>query len=140
MIDDENNSVSADNRGVSPVIGVILMVAITVILAAVIGGFVLGLGGDLQSAPQAQISIEADAGNADSIVISHDGGDAMESADLLVSWSGASDGSTTFNDAGYTGEFAVGDSTSITVGSGEFTVQLIHQPSESVIAEESVDL
>jgi len=109
MIDDENNSVSADNRAVSPVIGVILMVAITVILAAVIGGFVLGLGGDLQSAPQAQISI-------------------------------ASDGSTTFNDAGYTGEFAVGDSTSITVGSGEFTVQLIHQPSESVIAEESVDL
>ena len=31
-------------RGVSPVIGVILMVAITVILAAVIASFVLGLG------------------------------------------------------------------------------------------------
>jgi len=35
----ENN----DDRAVSPVIGVILMVAITVILAAVIGTFVLGL-------------------------------------------------------------------------------------------------
>ena len=33
-----------DDRGVSPVIGVILMVAITVILAAVIASFVLGLG------------------------------------------------------------------------------------------------
>jgi len=37
------DSVSGDNRGVSPVIGVILMVAITVILAAVIGGFVLSI-------------------------------------------------------------------------------------------------
>jgi len=34
----------ADDDAVSPVIGVILMVAITVILAAVIGTFVLGLG------------------------------------------------------------------------------------------------
>ena len=35
----------ADDSAVSPVIGVILMVAITVILAAVIGSFVLNLGG-----------------------------------------------------------------------------------------------
>ena len=34
----------SNSRGVSPVIGVILMVAITVILAAVIATFVLGLG------------------------------------------------------------------------------------------------
>jgi len=33
-----------DDDAVSPVIGVILMVAITVILAAVIASFVLGLG------------------------------------------------------------------------------------------------
>ncbi|MDX1747991.1 MAG: type IV pilin N-terminal domain-containing protein, partial [Halobacteriales archaeon] len=33
-----------DDDAVSPVIGVILMVAITVILAAVIGAFVLGIG------------------------------------------------------------------------------------------------
>jgi len=38
-----------DDRAVSPVIGVILMVAITVILAAVIGTFVLGLGDQVQS-------------------------------------------------------------------------------------------
>ena len=38
------NDESDGTRAVSPVIGVILMVAITVILAAVIGTFVLGLG------------------------------------------------------------------------------------------------
>ncbi|QLC33081.1 type IV pilin N-terminal domain-containing protein [Halarchaeum sp. CBA1220] len=43
-----------NDRGVSPVIGVILMVAITVILAAVIGTFVLGLGSQVgNNAPQA---------------------------------------------------------------------------------------
>ncbi|MDZ7850011.1 MAG: type IV pilin N-terminal domain-containing protein [Halodesulfurarchaeum sp.] len=41
----------------SPVIGVILMVAITVILAAVIGSFVLGIGGDVEATPTASLSI-----------------------------------------------------------------------------------
>jgi flagellin-like protein len=43
---------------VSPVIGVILMVAITVILAAVIGTFVLGLGDSLQQNAQAGVSFD----------------------------------------------------------------------------------
>jgi len=136
MIDDENNSVSSDNRGVSPVIGVILMVAITVILAAVIGGFVLGLGGDLQSAPQAQISISA-AGNG-AVDISHDGGDAMASADLVVS-----DGSNSINfETVHGDEFAVGETETVTglTQANDVTVQLIHEPSESVIAEETVDI
>ena len=37
-----------EEEAVSPVIGVILMVAITVILAAVIGAFVFGMGGSLK--------------------------------------------------------------------------------------------
>jgi len=41
-------SVRKDEKAVSPVIGVILMVAITVILAAVIGAFVFGMGGSLK--------------------------------------------------------------------------------------------
>ncbi|GAD52224.1 hypothetical protein MBEHAL_0984 [Halarchaeum acidiphilum MH1-52-1] len=52
----------SDDRAVSPVIGVILMVAITVILAAVIGTFVLGLGGNLQQNAQAGVSV--DSGNS----------------------------------------------------------------------------
>jgi len=47
-----------EDRGVSPVIGVILMVAITVILAAVIGTFVLNLGGSVQENIQAGANIE----------------------------------------------------------------------------------
>ncbi len=128
-----------DDRAVSPVIGVILMVAITVILAAVIGGFVLGLGGDLQSAPQAQISIDA-AANSGTIDISHDGGDAIAADDLLITDDQGY--SATFSDAGYSSdEFGVGDTfTDNGVNTNaELTVKIIHQPSESVIAEATVD-
>ena len=51
------------DAGVSPVIGVILMVAITVILAAVIGTFVLGLGDSVSQNPQAGVTFEEDVGD-----------------------------------------------------------------------------
>ncbi len=54
------NSLTADDRGVSPVIGVILMVAITVILAAVIGTFVLGLGDQIGGSATAGVTVEGD--------------------------------------------------------------------------------
>jgi flagellin-like protein len=73
-----------DGRAVSPVIGVILMVAITVILAAVIGTFVLGLGDQVSgSAPQAQFTFEFNGSTA--LNITHEGGDAIEADTLNVS-------------------------------------------------------
>ena len=75
-----------EERAVSPVIGVILMVAITVILAAVIGAFVLGLGDDLgnNAGPQAQLSFDYDT-EADELTITHNGGDLLENAALVGS-------------------------------------------------------
>jgi flagellin-like protein len=52
-----------DDDAVSPVIGVILMVAITVILAAVIGAFVLGFGDSQSSAPSASFDSTESSGN-----------------------------------------------------------------------------
>jgi len=46
------------DRGVSPVIGVILMVAITVILAAVIGAFVMGMGQNVSNNVNAGAEIQ----------------------------------------------------------------------------------
>jgi len=80
-----------DDSAVSPVIGVILMVAITVILAAVIGTFVLGLGDSLQQAPQATLNAEdasAAYGNTtngtEAFDISQDGGDAIPLSDARI--------------------------------------------------------
>lgn len=62
--------ISDDERAVSPVIGVILMVAITVILAAVIGTFVLGLGDSVSQSPQAGVTLseQTDGSNTDVVV------------------------------------------------------------------------
>lgn len=80
-----------EERAVSPVIGVILMVAITVILAAVIAAFVMDMGDDIggNDAPNAvwesshQTSVEA---SDEAIVISftHNGGDTIDSDELEI--------------------------------------------------------
>jgi flagellin-like protein len=53
---------AGEDRAVSPVIGVILMVAITVILAAVIGTFVLGLGENVETNPSAGVTVNSSNG------------------------------------------------------------------------------
>ncbi|WP_096391367.1 type IV pilin [Halopenitus persicus] len=76
----------ADDRAVSPVIGVILMVAITVILAAVIGTFVLGMGDDLQNTqPTASFNMDFDTTpDPNAVTISHAGGDTISEDDSLT--------------------------------------------------------
>lgn len=49
-------SISEGNQGVSPVVGVILMVAITVILSAIVASFVLDMGSGDQPDPTASVS------------------------------------------------------------------------------------
>lgn len=64
-------SFSGESRAVSPVIGVILMVAITVILAAVIGTFVLNLGDNVGNQPvNAGANVEFSPGS-DEIQVTH---------------------------------------------------------------------
>ncbi len=66
-----------NEEAVSPVIGVILMVAITVILAAVIAAFVFGMGTPHQ-APQASIVISSASSASGNITLTHDGGDSID--------------------------------------------------------------
>ena len=67
-----------NEEAVSPVIGVILMVAITVILAAVIAAFVFGLGGTQVKTPQASIKISSITSPAGNITLTHSGGDSLD--------------------------------------------------------------
>ncbi|RQG97696.1 type IV pilin [Natrarchaeobius chitinivorans] len=52
-----SHTFSNHGRAVSPVVGVILVVAITVILAAVVAGLVLDIGSDIDEEVQAGVSI-----------------------------------------------------------------------------------
>ena len=77
MFKEHVNAMLSDDKAVSPVIGVILMVAVTVILAAVIGAFVLGFGDSLsEPAPDAQIDIDYDASETEFTIV-HDGGQTI---------------------------------------------------------------
>ena len=97
------DKIFGDDRAVSPVIGVILMVAITVILAAVIGTFVLGLGDSLgDTAPQA--SFQCQSGD-----LVHSGGDQLDDATLNASSGNLETGPFTAGDTivtGFSGEDA----------------------------------
>ncbi|ELZ25813.1 hypothetical protein C475_10149 [Halosimplex carlsbadense 2-9-1] len=76
-----------DDDAVSPVIGVILMVAITVILAAVIATFVLGLGDQVSNtSPQASFSFEweVEANDYGTLTVTHDGGETIQAQNLYM--------------------------------------------------------
>ncbi|MGB9956132.1 type IV pilin [Haloferax prahovense] len=124
----------AEDDAVSPVIGVILMVAITVILAAVIGTFVLGLGDQVgDTAPQASFSFDyqdASGSNPDNLTVTHDSGTAIDSENIKLTastnfdfiTSGTPDGtmnsSKSFADMGVSGDVTAG--TSVQVGNNTF--------------------
>jgi len=126
-----------DDDAVSPVIGVILMVAITVILAAVIASFVLGLGDQASNTtPQASFSFDYDSsastgsddfsggafGSSGVLTITHDGGDTIEASRLELT-----DGSTTTFDFSTTGvsDVSAGTTVDVDVDSGS-TVRIVY--------------
>jgi len=78
-----------EEDAVTPVIGIILVVAITVILAAIVGVYALGLGSDVQNAPPNAdfdfdyADTDATAG-ADQVTIEHNGGQPIEQENIEV--------------------------------------------------------
>jgi flagellin-like protein len=95
-----------EERAVSPVIGVIMMVAVTVILAAVIGAFVFGLGGQQQQAPQAMFDYNFNEGE---VTISHDSGDALPRASIDVVIDGSAVGESALSSAGSDNRYTAGE-------------------------------
>jgi FlaG/FlaF family flagellin (archaellin) len=89
---------------VSPVIGVVMMAAIVVVLASVVGTFALGLGAGAsgESPPQVRFHGAWGGGTADcslgsgaTLTVTHRAGDAVEASTLSVT-----DGSSTLDVAG----------------------------------------
>jgi len=101
----------ADEGAVSPVIGVILMVAVTVILSAVIGTFALGLGTTQDTAPQSTWGTDySSGGSSDTLTLSHQSGDPMEADRLsvVITGSAGNDGRYSFSTFGVTSEVSAG--------------------------------
>jgi FlaG/FlaF family flagellin (archaellin) len=134
------------------------MVAITVILAAVIAAFVLGIGDTDDPAPSASLEYVADESN-DELDIQHDSGDSFALGDAQIN---IDDGSTTTADGttisdvvseGEDAQFSPGDTididdsgaTTSAIGSGTdntIEVELVWAPgggdAQSVFSEDTL--
>ena len=126
-----------DEDAVSPVIGVILMVAITVILAAVIASFVLGLGDTAaQSTPQASFTFDYE--DSEPLTITHDGGDTIEAQELYVRGTKGSSGgdidaswdSTNVGDVDPSSEVAAGNSAEISSVNDDYDLRVVYESQE----------
>jgi flagellin-like protein len=121
-----------DDDAVSPVIGVILMVAITVILAAVIATFVLGLGEQVSdTAPNTSFSFDydEDTSNGDIsgpssvsgvLTVTHSGGPNIDASQLSISGDNGQSGNwTDGSDVSSSEDVSAGDSVTVEVNNGD---------------------
>jgi len=84
---------------VSPVIGVILMVAITVILAAVIAAFVFGMAGNVSSTKNVAITAQETAN--DRVTLTNNGGSDVDKVSVItIQTSGSTVGSSVLTEVG----------------------------------------
>ena len=134
-----------NDEAVSPVLGVILMVAITVIVATIIAVFMFGVG-EPEDAPQAKLKFTA---SEDNLTITHGGGDALVLKDLLITIidatndgviiSGASLSSETSATTLVPGGKIMATNTSYNFNAtGIYRVQIMHDPSGQFIANTEV--
>jgi Uncharacterized protein conserved in archaea len=81
----KQNSITKKDAAVSPVVGVMLMLVVTIIIAGVVAVFAGGITGNTETTPTAIISAEYSQTNG--LVINHNGGDVIdfEKATIVVS-------------------------------------------------------
>lgn len=127
-------------RGVSQVLSVVLMVTITVVLAAIAGSAVLGLEEGAEAAPTADFTIDYNA-SSDTVTIRHNGGQGIIAEELYIhgnsidagdtgNWVDASGGDAT-GDIDGKPAVVTGDSAVISVSDEEYTVRVIWKSSST---------
>jgi len=138
-----------DQRGVSPVIGVILMVAITVVMGAVIAGFVYGYLGTTSKAPNVALSVIDDPTDQNSLLIKHNGGELVAAAGWKCSVTAGKESTSNFSIQTQTGanEISTGttlDVTDITadgttdIAAGWYHIVAVHKASDAILLDTNV--
>jgi flagellin-like protein len=89
---------SPRDRGVSAVIGIVLLVAVTVLLVTVVGGFVLAFTGPGESPPQSDFFFdhtELESGGT-FVAVTHLGGESIPAGELDIVVRGVEGGTETW--------------------------------------------
>jgi len=117
-----------NDRAVSPVIGVVLMVAITVILAAAIGSSVFGQS-PAKSAPQANINAKFSnysTSTPHNITIEHLGGDTINWDSAQLRFYDKNGSMVNVKDDVLSGPFNVGDVESVYINGTEVSLNSVY--------------
>ena len=136
-------------RGVSPVIGVILMVAITVVMGAVIAGFVYGYLGTTSKAPNVALSVIDDPTDQASILIKHTGGESVGADEWKCSVTAGKESSANFTSQTETGAVAISTGTTLDVdyitndgttaiSAGWYHIVAVHVGSDAILLDINV--
>ena len=138
-----------DQRGVSPVIGVILMVAITVVMGAVVAGFVYGYLGTTSKAPNVGLSVIDDPTDQTSLLVKHNGGESIGANEWKASVTAGKESSANFTSQTETGAVAISTGTTLDVdyitndGStgitpGWYHIVAVHLGSDAILIDTNV--
>ncbi|PSP91331.1 type IV pilin [Halobacteriales archaeon QS_4_66_20] len=129
-------NLARDDDAVSPVIGVILMVAITVILAAVIASFVLGLGDQNNPAPTTDFDFNYDS-SGPNVVVTHSDGDSLDPANVYMRGNFGSEVQWPSSNTNSDGMVASGNSYDLSVSGApgtdgaEYTINVVWEDPDS---------
>jgi FlaG/FlaF family flagellin (archaellin) len=130
MTTDETGGNSQQSRGVSPAISVVLAVAITLVLAATVGAFVLGLGENTSEGPPS-LSLSADQ-QGDRIILTHEAGETINTTNLRLTgvkgWGPSAQ------------EFGAGDQISGTPKPGAERVDIVFETEDSASILRTADV
>ncbi len=135
-----------DKRGVSPVVGTVLMIALTVVIATLVASYTIGLTGRA-AGPGAILEVKATKENDNliNLEVIHRGGDPLERNKLIVYAQNENDNIVSVTMTGetlimpgmeFTGVYTYGN-TNVNVGM-RVTVRVIHDPSGTPLFDAAV--
>ena len=136
-----------DQRGVSPVIGVILMVAITVIMGAVVAGFAYGYLGNTPKAPNIAMSIIDDPTDQNSVLVKHNGGENVGANEWKGSLTAGKESTANYTTQTQLGAHAIStgttlnvttDTNGVAVTTGWYHFIAVHVGSDAIILDTNV--
>jgi len=138
-----------EQRGVSAVIGVILMVAITVVMGAVVAAYAYGYLGTITQPPNVVLSVLDDPTDQDSLLIKHSGGESVSANDWKCSVTAGKESSTNFTSQTETGAVAISTGTTLDVDyitadgstaitTGWYHIVVVHVPSDTILLDTNV--
>ena len=126
---------------VSPVIGVMLMLVVTIVIAAVVAAFAGGLGSDVEMAPTAALDIDVTSDGK--VKIEHLSGETLTNEKITIKVTDANGNPKGTGNLGTQGVFTPGSIKEITltgesIGLGDYVTVTILADGKHIVAKKDV--